>query len=94
MKSEKANEYLSKCIEIRKLTFCAADIKYAIELAEREVEKRMLEKAVEVFKSVCQHRNLSGDRSVCLLGRLNTPCGNDCTFVRYFIQKMSDLKQK
>lgn len=49
MKSEKVNEYLSKCIEVRKLTFCAADIEYAAGLAEQEAEERMRRKAISAF---------------------------------------------
>lgn len=49
MKSEKVNEYLSKCIEVRKLTFCAADIEYAAGLAEQEAEERMRRKAFSAF---------------------------------------------
>lgn len=49
MKSEKAKEYLSKCVEVRKLTFCAADIEYAVELAEQEAEERMRQKAFSAF---------------------------------------------
>ena len=49
MKSEKVNEYLGKCIEVRKLTFCAADIEYAAGLAEQEAEERMRRKAFSAF---------------------------------------------
>jgi len=52
MKSEKVNEYLSKCIEVRKLTFCAADIEYTVELAEQEAEERMRQKSIKAFEDL------------------------------------------
>ena len=77
MKSEKANEYLSKCVEVRKLTFCAADIEYAVELAEQEAEERMRDKAIEAFRTVC----FCDDKdAIC----------NTCPIMEKFIQKLNE----
>lgn len=86
MKSEKANEYLSKCVEVRKLTFCAADIEYAVELAEQEAEERMREKAIEAHRACCPLNELQ-----CIhRDRDDYTCTYDCRYVTSFIQKLNE----
>lgn len=86
MKSKKVNEYLSKCIEVQKLTFCAADIEYAVGLAEQEAEERLRRKAIKAHRACCPSNELQ-----CIhRDRDDYTCTYDCRYIASFIQKLGE----
>lgn len=79
MKSEKVKEFIDGHVQIRNLSFTAADIQYCAMLAEQEAEERMRGKAVEAFKSECVYRDQ----------RCKPDC-EGCGIVKQFIQKLNE----
>lgn len=93
MKSEKAKEFIDRCIN--NLTAELADhakwqirtaMTHTADLAEQEAEERMRAKAIKAHRACCPLNELQ-----CIhRDRDDYTCTYDCRYVTSFIQKLSE----
>lgn len=89
MKSERAKIALEQldCVFSLDGWLCFSDAHRIIEIAEKEVEEQMRQKAIEAHRKVCFFRNLKDNTCA----NTATQCGeHSCYYMNYIIQELTE----
>jgi len=90
MKSKRAQKELEKLEKFYPFSgwIAPSDTYRIAEIAEREAEERMRQKAIEAHRKVCFFRNLKDNTCA----NTATQCGeHSCYYMNYIVQKLTEL---
>ena len=90
MKSKRAQKELEKFEKFYPFSgwIAPSDTYRIAEIAEREAEERMRQKAIEAHRKVCFFRNLKDNTCA----NTATQCGeHSCYYMNYIVQKLTEL---